>query len=407
MKKGLAFVFVIILLSALVVSAENSFSINQVFMKSVMKQGENLETAFKITNTGDEMEFSIEVAGMEKIVSVTENNFALKKDESKEIKLLFNSSGSEPGIYAGSLKINKGIEKEEIPIILELQTEQTLFAVNLDVSPEHKEIEKNGETSTGINLINLMDKRTHDVEIDYFILDINGKVVASEQSQINIGTKSAITKNIPLPENIEEGKYIFAVVIKSELTVSTSSYLFSVVKKKIKIPFDISEFLPAIIIVLLFAIMIVIFYIVYERNRLFSELRRQHKSELEFYSKGIEEHKKASLAKAKTLKEKEEIIEEFRDAKEKILQGIKKEQSNQRRELKKLKKEKNDKAIKGKLDEWRRDIYPKALKSAEISQKLKLKLGALKRAYSEGYITKESYEKGESRIERKIKRKSL
>ena len=88
MKKGLAFVFVIILLSALVVSAENSFSINQVFMKSVMKQGENLETAFKITNTGDEMEFSIEVAGMEKIVSVTENNFALKKDESKEIKLL-------------------------------------------------------------------------------------------------------------------------------------------------------------------------------------------------------------------------------------------------------------------------------------------------------------------------------
>jgi hypothetical protein len=90
---------------------------------------------------------------------------------------------------------------------------------------------------------------------------------------------------------------------------------------------------------------------------------------------------------------------------------MKREQKKQNIELKKLRtSKKSRKVIEGKFPKWGREVYSKALKSAEISSGLKNKLGTLKHAYSQGYISKESFEKGESRIKsahKKLKRKSL
>ena len=45
-----------------------------------------------------------------------------------------------------------------------------------------------------------------------------------------------------------------------------------------------------------------------------------------------------------------------------------------------------------------KEVYSRALETARIDNKLKDKLNVLKKAYSEGYIKKESYQKGASRI---------
>jgi len=99
------------------------------------------------------------------------------------------------------------------------------------------------------------------------------------------------------------------------------------------------------------------------------------------------------------LKEKEKIVKEFKDAKNKIIKKIKEVQTSQRKEFKKLSKKKSKEDMEKKLGEWKKEAYPKALKSVEIDYKLKIKLGALKEAYEKGYISKESYKKGKSRIE--------
>jgi len=74
-------------------------------------------------------------------------------------------------------------------------------------------------------------------------------------------------------------------------------------------------------------------------------------------------------------------------------------QKKQVSELSELKEKKDKKYLENKVRKWRKEIYPKALKSVEISHELKQKLEALERAYTEGYISEDSYNKGKSRLE--------
>ena len=98
-------------------------------------------------------------------------------------------------------------------------------------------------------------------------------------------------------------------------------------------------------------------------------------------------------------------MKEFSDAKEKIIGKIKELQDEQRRELQKLREKKGKNFIKKIIGKWKREVFPKALKSARINEKLKKKLSVLDKAYSGGYISKRAYKKVKSRIERQGKNK--
>jgi len=388
---------------------KNSFNVNPVLLKSVIKQGEISSSNFKITNLKEEGNFQIDVIGLDNLTSLRENNFKLSNLDSKEIEIIFNGLDSAMGIYVGSLIVKDSLKEKAVPVILEIQSQEIIFAVNLDVGSKYKEIEKKGNTLTDVKFFNLKDTEMHSLEVEYVIKDINGKILVSETEIMTVGSKSSITKTISLPDNTESGKYVFGVTAKYENSVSTSSYLFDVVDKKKGILSDMNLF-SSLVVIFLFVIIILIIYILYERNKLFLALKSQHGSELKFYSDNVEKQKKESLAKARTVKEKKKILNEFNKAKEEIINEIKKEQKKQKTEFKELRKSKDKKAIEQKLQEWKKGVYPKALEAAQIDQELKLKLMALERAYSEGYISKKSYRKGSSRIKsanRKIKGKSL
>jgi len=416
-KKNIILIFVI---SLVIVGAiffvyseyfkdKSSFNVNPGLLKSVIKQGEISSTNFKITNLKDEDNFQINVIGLENLISLEENNFKLSHLSSKEIEIIFNGSDSVSGIYVGSLIVKDSLKEKAVPVILEIQSQEVIFAINLDVSSKYKEIEKKGNTLTEVNFFNLKDTEMHTLEVDYVIKDISGKILVSETEIMTVGSKSSITKIISLPDDIKSGKHVFGVTAKYEDSISTSSYLFDVVDKKKSILSNMNLF-SLLVIIFLFVIVLLIIYILYERNKLFLALKSQHGSELKFYSNNVEKKKKESLSKAKTIKEKEKILNEFKDAKEKIIKEIKNEQEKQKIELKELRKSKDKKVIQKKLQEWKKGVYPKALEAAQIDQELKMKLMSLEKAYSEGYISKKSYKKGSSRIkfaDKKIKRKSL
>ncbi|MFH1325240.1 MAG: hypothetical protein ABIH49_00520 [archaeon] len=388
---------------------DKNFYVDHIFLKSVVKQNEDLTTSFKVINLNEAKDFTVEIIDLENLIFVGEKSFHLEIDESAEVKAIFNNTNIMPDVYVGSLKIS-GISEEIIPVILEIQSKDPIFAINLDVSPKYKEVNRNGEITAGINFFNIKDTRNHQIEIVYKILNTKGEIINSETNTISVGSKSSVTKTIPIPKNTPSGNYVFAVVAKSEDRTSTSSYLFSVVERRIIPPLSEMNFFTLMVAVFLLIMVIIIIYIVNERNKLFTELKRQHSSEIKFYSENIDQQKRELLRKAKTEKQKKIILAEFRGAKDKVINEIKKQQKEQRSELRKIKNKKNRKTVEKKLRKWRREIYPKALKSAEISRELKLKLGALKEAYSEGYISRDSYKKGSSRIQsatRKIKRKSL
>ena len=377
-----------------------SFNVDHVFLKTVIKQGEFLITELKITNLENTENFEINIVGLESQITLSENNFKLNPKESKEIEIVFDSTNYAPGVYVGSLNIKNEIEEKIIPVIFEIQTKDILFAITIDVSPKYKEVEKGEETIADINFFNLKDKKTYPVEIEYKIANLKGETISLELKDLTIGSKSSITKSTLIPEDITTGSYIFSIILKSGNTVSTSSYLFSVTPKKRILLFDINNtnLFSLLVVIFLFIMIVLIIYIVYERNKLFNQFKKQQSSELKFYSRGIEKQKEESLRKVKTKIEKEKVFREFRDAKVKVIRQIKSIQTSQLKEFEKLKKKKSKKILEKKLREWKKEIYPRAVENARISGKLKFKLGTLKRAYEEGYISKKSYKKGTSRI---------
>lgn len=365
-----------------------------------MKEGEISSTAFRINNFGSTSDFEIVISGVEGKISLSEENFQIESGNQKEVKVYFNDTSLGPDVYVGSLIIKNSLGQLSVPVILEIQSRNPFFAVNIEVTPKYKEIGEGGETFSQINFFNLKDKEIHPATVNYEIIGLDGVVLSSETDDVVLGSQSSTAKNTQLPQEAIPGSYIYTVVLKSEGTTSTSSYIFDVVSKKTNLPFglDINSFFSFIVIVILIFIFFLIIYILYERSRLFNELKNQQKSELRTSSEIIDVQKDRSLQKVTSDKEREKILTEFKEAKEKILKELKEIQKHHRREFEQLNKKEDKKVLEKKLTEWKKGAYSKAVKKAKISNNLKQKLGTLKKAYEQGYISKESYEKGQSRI---------
>lgn len=334
-----------------------SFKIDTILLKSVIKQGETVSNSLKINNLNHEQNFNVYIKGLEDLVSLSENNFKLKQYETKEITVTFkDESLKEPGVYVGTLIIEAGSDKKEIPVILEIQTKELLFATNLDVGPEYKRIKPGDKFSIGIKLFNLKDTETHTIGITYLVRNLNSEIIVAETENIVVGTESLITKTIVLPENIALGNYVFAVTAKYDDSVSTSSYLFSVAKEKINMGLDMN-YVATIILIFLFGILILVFYMIHERDKLFLELKKQHTKEIQTCFENIEEQKKKAISKVKKPKEKEKIIKRFDKIHKEVVRNITKKHKRQKTEFQKLKKQNKEDEIKKRLKQWKRQGF--------------------------------------------------
>lgn len=377
---------------------KDSFSIGVLSIEPKIKVGESLRNSIAIKNIGESGNFEAGLSGLDGLAEISESNFYLESGDSKHIELFFEDSKLIPGSYVGYLRIKNQFDERKIPIILSIDSENTLFAINLDVAPANQEISKGEATKTNLKFFSLIDTKPHTVLVNYEIRNLEGKSVVSEQNEIIVTLTSSITEIINLPEKIDSGEYVFTAILTSEESLTSASYVFSVdAGKKTDLFFSIWTLL-FFILVFVIIVFVLIGYMFYERNKLFSKLKNQQVHQISFYSNQINKQQKKSLAGAKTEKERQKILAEFKEGKEKILDEIRNEQIKQKKEFEKIRREKGNGAVEKKIGYWKKNIYPRAIKRAEISQELKVKLGVLKRAYDEGYISKESYAKGKERI---------
>lgn len=405
-KKYLVIAGVIILVLAIIIygfysNTSDSFESNVVSFKSVLKQGESMTNKIKITSL-KQQEFSIAIKDPQSIVVLKESNFSMDVGESKELELFFNGNNTKPGVYTGSFIVNS---HKIIPIIIEVQSSEVLFATNLDVAPDYKQIAPGGKLIVGIKIYNLNDTKTHTLEELFSVKNLQDENIISEKEDLVVGTESITQKTINIPKDMPEGDYVFSVVSKYGDSVSTSSYLFSVSKKKM-FNLDMNSMtivFAIIIVVFLFGVIFLVFYIMRQRDKVFLELQNKQKSDLKFYSDNIDKQKVRAISKVKTENEKKKILNEFESAKERIIGEIKKEQEKQIKELEELKEQNKEKLMKQRVKQWKKVSYKKAVRTARIDPGLRNKLEALENARMAGFISKEAYAKGKSRIEKKIR----
>ncbi len=413
-KKFLILVPIILLAAALLLYPygnrsleQDSFNVNPPLFKIVLNKGETINTDLNIKNLAEKKNFILNIGDLDHIISLDKSNLVIDKEESAHINVYISGLEASYGAHMGHISVSNGIDEKIIPFVVSVHSPKQLFGINLDVAAENKQLTKKEQLVTNIKFFNLYDGETHTLDVDYKILNVNGETVFSDSEQITMASKSSFTKKFSLPESIKTGDYVFVVSLNYLDTVTTSSYLFLVVDKKQPFSFFNINFLTWAVVIFVAITFILILFMIYERATLFSQLKKQQHEQVTSLSKKIAEEKKKRLAKAKTEEQKTKIVAELQDAKDKIINELKKQQKEHFKEFKKLQKKKNIRERKKKLIQWRKESFPKALKSAQISSDLRSKLAVLKNAYSEGFIQKDSYLKGVSKIksaDKKLKR---
>lgn len=272
-------------------AGKTSFEVNRVLIKSVIKEGESLNSTLKMTNLGEKKNFEIEILDLKNLISLNEKNFVLDGGESKETIVSFNSENSPPDVYAGSLIIKAEKEKKKIPIILEVQTLNQYFAINLDIDPKYKETQRSENLVFNVNFFNLKDSEMRSVEMEYKMINEFGETLISEKETLVVGSKSSVAKSILIPKGIKSGNYALAVTLKSRDSVSTSSYLFEVSGIKIPLGINLNVFHISVLVLLLAVVMIIIYIMyIYKSLRSFElghELKTKMSALKNAYSQGF------------------------------------------------------------------------------------------------------------------------
>ncbi|MBT3282276.1 MAG: hypothetical protein HN374_04845 [Cryomorphaceae bacterium] len=323
---------------------ESSFEVDSVFLKLVVKEGDSLEKEFLIKNFDSEGSFKI--SSDLDYVLIEDGNFKLGVGESKAVNLKFNLAGNDEGVYLGNIFIEKGNERLEIPIVLEIESEEVLFDSVISIPPEYSGVYVGSNLFFENKVFNLENIGSKNVRISYLIKSFDGKLVFSEEENVAVENQALITKTIPISKHFNQGDYVLIVITHQGDSFGTSTYNFEVSKKDIFLSFN---FNVIIILIIFVFIILFVFYNIRQRDKFLLELNRQRKREIECIVGKLEKKKgKVKGGKARRDVKKEERREI------RVVNRIYRERKGV---LKKLSKKKKTSEMKRKLSLWKKQGY--------------------------------------------------
>lgn len=360
MKKKILFILLAVIAVAIIgaffyfylqSNSNQSFQAESVIVKVSIKSAGSFNTKLGIINllNDEENNFKINVMGLEDFMSIDSNEMSLSPEERKDINLVFSNSKKMPsGIYLGKIQISDSYTKKEIPVILEIESDEVLFDSSLNLYPSDKKYPGDKLTAeVKISDLNRIGKSS--VKVSYFIKDFDSNVIYSDTENLVVNNQVLVTKSITLPADIPKEDYVLGVVLEYKDSTGTSSAFFKIEGREI----NIISVLLIIAAAVLFVLLIV----------LWVQERRNMKDILSIQAKEINE----------------------------IQRKIGKRKNQEKIFFKKPAK------LHAKISEKPAKIPDK--ETIEIERKFEQQLEALKKAREGGYISQESYIKGKKRIE--------
>ena len=227
---------------------EPKFEVDQTLIKVLIKQGGFIDKQIRVMNTGeDESSFEIKAEGLD-MVDVKDPFFSIKPGQTKSINLNFNSVLKDqeieqaPGVYIGKLIVYSNGLLRKIPVIVEIESKTVLFDINLNPNSKEGRIPQGQEANIEVRLFNLEGIEPVNVEMNYFVRDLEGNTIITETESVVVKTQASFFKTLKIPLNLGAKDYVFVVHAEYGSSVATSSYLFEVVNVKADKEFKIAGF---------------------------------------------------------------------------------------------------------------------------------------------------------------------
>ena len=178
-----------------------------------------------IKNTGaTKIDFVLYPKYLSDYVFLSETTFSLDIGEEKTV--ILNMIGKDLGAHAGELIVSASGIRKIIPMIIAVESDQTLFDAKIDIPTEYKELSRGEELKAQITLFNIVGGAV-DVTVNYIIKDMEGNVISDESEIFNVQEQKSYLKTYKTPE-LMPGNYVAIIEVRYAGSFAVSSELFSV-----------------------------------------------------------------------------------------------------------------------------------------------------------------------------------
>ena len=177
----------------------------------------------KLSVDGDDIEKDGVIKSFDKIIVFDSDEFYLSEGEEREVdvKVIIPDS---LGVYVGRIIINKGSGEEEIPVVINTQSKETLF--DISSTPLSDSVSKGEKFRTQMYLLPVGEKGV-DVSIKYLIRDYSGKVYREESNTFYVDGEMNFIKEFET-SGLAEGNYVFVAEMVYAGGFASASSQFSV-----------------------------------------------------------------------------------------------------------------------------------------------------------------------------------
>lgn len=250
---------------AVVKEKVSSFRVDKDLIKIVLKQGETKKEFLEIENTGEKtLDITIDLRNLKDFIfflgGVSEYSFKLKAGEKQTVQLIFNiAEDQKPDVYPGKIVIKGDGLQTVVTTIIEVESEKPIFDIEVEILEEFKEIVAGEKIFAEIMLYNPKGTGLMDVEVDYIIMGIDGKVIVKEHETVAVETRTSFVKDFTIPSFVKTGSYILYAKVTYNGLVASSSSLFNVVEKPyVEMPIQIEKYFYILYLVIAIIVIFVI-----------------------------------------------------------------------------------------------------------------------------------------------------
>jgi len=200
-----------------------------------LKQGETKEIKLLLKNE-ENIEKKIKLVDLnlnDLLIKTNYIEFYLKPGQSKEVTVTFYADKEKtPDLYIEKLLIVTEEYEKEISFHIEVESIGFLFDVRVEIPEEPSIFAPGEELIANVDFYNLGKQGEAEVNIEYVIKDEQENIIFGEKQILIIVPSVSLTKRLQLPNNIEEGDYIFYVTAEYDSKTAIASKWFKVSKTK-------------------------------------------------------------------------------------------------------------------------------------------------------------------------------
>jgi hypothetical protein len=227
-----------------------------------IKQGETKEDKIEITNpTTNTIYINAILNELSDMIIISNKTITLLPGQTitLPVKIMIKED-SAPMIYSNIvyLRGTTGV-LGHFNVILDVSSKNALFNVFVTIPEQFKTVAPGSDFAAKVDLFNLGDKETVNINLTYNVLDMGNNILLSSTDTTTVYKNKTITKEITLLKNLKDGQYVFQVRGEYESKLVSASALFFVKSTK-------NQIFPLFATIITIIGTLLIVYIILRRN---------------------------------------------------------------------------------------------------------------------------------------------